>query len=1339
MKQDPQVQFTDEDVLNYYKQNYMTKHCKEIKFESSLINDEIKEYQKFLKSCCCVKPLSLLIYSIIILAFAFVGFFFLISENKGYKAYKEILERNISLINNEFPNELESLRLVSFLSRDKGEGDCTYLKYSLGDCKYDKYKNYCTLSNYRQNKCNYMDRRINGNFPFVCNYNNYKNGQCNHLQYIDNLKKLNKYSEESKINFTIYSDTAYVGLTCLSIEKKFCEIGKYDKPIYFSFIIIMVVFIILLIADLVIKRKTMISCIAYYNIIITFYIIYFVIFRIYVILFLSITFYGVYVCMLHPNISEESAPDPFFNTNEEILFPWEQLWKDKRINAFIFCGISFILFILVAVLSFYKKLIYNYLSFNFDDKNEVNNITILRKARINVKGLYYVFEIVHNKDLYLTENVFNVRHKFKEVYYKNNFYYLKCDNLDIKHQLSWNELRYPNIDEALKKLTKIFHQIFFVIFLLIIFRILNFEDDISFDYYMHLIELGYKPDSYTFLKYSYKYSPIIKKFIYISETVQAIIIMLSIVKLLIFGGFKNQIFKHLNVFIYIILVILNLVIILVSTLGGAFKLVSFLKFSDIDIKFDDYFLTNYQFYLMNLYFYGFIVFISIGLFIHSIKLVSCLNNINNQNQKLEYNNISQNKFQYISSDNQNFILESVNDKDFPKHLLYQKKVNNNPIEQIIPVVEQLTDKILCLEKRQEETLDINQNAELNNYNYKLFNTKRIIAKIVFNIIIISISIVLTIAGLGFSFKNNKYYSKYKNYLTHEYKISVSEIFDFNSVITGYIKFWCDFGNLENGILISFLLFAILFLLFEIFSLLLQKNIIKIINPGTIYYNIFSTSNIAFYIIFKIYFPLLLFLCIYSCIVLFLSPYDAELKSFNNENNLILKDIEKEWFKKKFILFVSIAIKLCLFIFDNQLIKIKYCIIDYLNQNYDENDEAYDEDEDDKIKNNKKIGNNKVNSSIIINNCKYNTQIKLNEILYLQRINNIGIGQIFKFKKINIENVTNNFIYVRLGPNSISDQISIAQWNYPDLNQIFIKLCELCNFIYFILFFSYPLFSLHVKDEIKYNMIKKLNEMISNIKGIDDKYKVKYSSIFDLYGSFEEKCTNARFILFIIELGILILFMLKRIYFGGFGKIIYIIISFIFSIIALILNIVFIILDLLIILFTVLSYMSFVGNKYYNETVNQDTGIIIMKYYLQAILNIVILVVNIKLMKGTFALIKELNKLRKEMVRFNNKEDYIEEYNPYLKPIEFKYVSLDGNICSIKEINNDLFQRYLFYSSDISQDLDKTQANMNAIEINNANSENNLLSSKNDIKRNKKINEKEENNGDISSISKNKLV
>ena len=119
------------------------------------------------------------------------------------------------------------------------------------------------------------------------------------------------------------------------------------------------------------------------------------------------------------------------------------------------------------------------------------------------------------------------------------------------------------------------------------------------------------------------------------------------------------------------------------------------------------------------------------------------------------------------------------------------------------------------------------------------------------------------------------------------------------------------------------------------------------------------------------------------------------------------------------------------------------------------------------------------------------------------------------------------------------------------------------------------------------------------------------------------------------------------------------------------------------------------------------------------------------------MIKTTVYLIRHSIRFNN--DYIEEYNPYLKPIEFKYVSLDGNICSIKEINNDLFQRYLFYSSDISQDLDKTQTNMNAIEINNANSENKFLSSKNDIKRNKKINEKEENNGDISSISKNKLV
>ena len=95
MIQNSQVASNEQEVLNYYKQNYRTKICREIKFEDTLDDKAKKQYQKFNKSCCCIRPLSLMVYSIIILVFAFVGFFFSISRNKGYKSYKEILEKNI--------------------------------------------------------------------------------------------------------------------------------------------------------------------------------------------------------------------------------------------------------------------------------------------------------------------------------------------------------------------------------------------------------------------------------------------------------------------------------------------------------------------------------------------------------------------------------------------------------------------------------------------------------------------------------------------------------------------------------------------------------------------------------------------------------------------------------------------------------------------------------------------------------------------------------------------------------------------------------------------------------------------------------------------------------------------------------------------------------------------------------------------------------------------------------------------------------------------------------------------------------------------------------------------
>ena len=137
----------------------------------------------------------------------------------------------------------------------------------------------------------------------------------------------------------------------------------------------MIIFIILLIIDLRINKKTNISGVKYY-IIIIFYMIYYVVFRIYIILFLALSFYGIIITMFHPSTNYDSIigvdKDPFLSRDKEILFPWEKLWKEKRINAIIFCGISFILFFMVMILSLYKKLIYDYLSFNFYEKNEAD-------------------------------------------------------------------------------------------------------------------------------------------------------------------------------------------------------------------------------------------------------------------------------------------------------------------------------------------------------------------------------------------------------------------------------------------------------------------------------------------------------------------------------------------------------------------------------------------------------------------------------------------------------------------------------------------------------------------------------------------------------------------------------------------------------------------------------------------------------------------------------------------------------------------------------------------------------------------------------------------------------
>ena len=965
------------------------------------------------------------------------------------------------------------------------------------------------------------------------------------------------------------------------------------------------------------------------------------------------------------------------------------------------------------ILSLYKKLIYDYLSFNFYEKNEADKKQIIRNASIRIGVNYYYFKINQNKEIFLNENRKNKKHYFKEIIFQNNIYYLKCDNFCLKNQLCWSEFNHPNTDELITYLDIILN-IFFINAFLIANKIWKMENGIYFDYYNHLIDLGYKPNNYKNIQNNYKLIPLFINIFDIAYILYGIIIMLYITKYTLLGGFKNIIFHPINIFIATILILLNLVFGVLAIMGWIYNILGFSAYLKIEIiKFDDSFISNIHLY-KNVFIFAFILSGSVGLFIYNIKLVSPLNKIKNESQRLiiEKKN-SEDEFKYISLNGQSFILEAVNNNnDLPKHLFYQKNENPNPVEDLIPNITQSSDIILCLEIKKEEIFDEKQKEELCNYNYKFINTKKIITKIIYNIIITSLAIAFTILAFVFSFSNNKYYKAYKEYF---------EQIDQN-LLTSYIKSFFNLGNFENYFLISFLSVAIIFLIFDIISLIIHKK------KGEIKYNLMILMNIVFYILFKIFFPLLLYLFIYSFLVFVVNePYDL-LKEYNNNSDA--KKLDEEFDRKSKILYINIVAKFVLFVLIIYLMKVKYCIIDYLNKNYEENNVEVEDI------NHENIGLNEVSTSIIINNCNYVTKIKLNEILILQKIDNEGKGQIYKFKKIKIENVVNNFIFVRLGFNSLTDQISLADWNYPDFNFIFKKLLEMCNNIYYILFFSLLLFIFDIKEENE-------SQNIKNFIEINDKLNTEKPIppvTFDKYDSLEQGFTKSRFILYIIQIVILLLFMIKRIYSGGFSTFTKITLSFVLSIIAFIKNLLFVILNIGFILLTVISLISLKKDDYYKNLYKKDiVSAREVGFYFQIIINIIINVFNTKLLKNYKVFISDLKKLRKEMIKLNKLEDNIDEENPNFKPVEFKYVSLEGIVCSLKEVRNNLLQRYLFYSPEDNSDSEKTQANINPVEINEVNSEQNSKNNKNNRKINEKIKEGEDNTNDLSSVSRKKLV
>ena len=601
-----------------------------------------------------------------------------------------------------------------------------------------------------------------------------------------------------------------------------------------------------------------------------------------------------------------------------------------------------------------------------------------------------------------------------------------------------------------------------------------------------------------------------------------------------------------------------------------------------------------------------------------------------------------------------------------------------------------------------------------------------IGEITYLIVISGINFVFTIVALATLIKRNKYYL-----LLYTFYCPLDNILDdlgvSNSLLAGltgtettpsFTTFWCGIGNYEEGVLISYLIFIILFICFEIFSLLIHKKVIKLSIEGEgILYYILVCSNSLFLVIFYIYIPLLFYLFVYSIIVLSTFPNTPNSNSVDEKE----KDINiKNWEENIALPIVNSVFAFLIFIFDAILIRIKKPIILYLSMRHDNDND------------NINLNNERTKKKTLrIKDNNYEIEIQANQVTYLERAGQSD--KIYKFKKIRITNLTNDFIYLFLNNRAIEEQLSITDWEFPILNDLFVKLAKIASFIYVILSISIALFKLHLNKE--YNYILSANTYSNSIMNIysDSITKPKFYSIYSSFGSFELGITNSRFALYFVSLFFILLSIGKRTIYGGYTRPIMILICFIANAIFVLENIIYAILSFLMILFSIFSFVCF---KDMNKGNSNRDKIIEAKLYLQMFLNIVILVLCISILIDSIQLTTILNKLRKEFGHLNDGTEPEEQE----KIQKFQYKGLDNrdhilNELSIEGING--HPKYIFYS--LYGDINDIPPIEIQIENNDNNNTNNVNVNDNKNRNRNRRKHPTHNKNNITNICENEVL
>ena len=368
-------------------------------------------------------------------------------------------------------------------------------------------------------------------------------------------------------------------------------------------------------------------------------------------------------------------------------------------------------------------------------------------------------------------------------------------------------------------------------------------------------------------------------------------------------------------------------------------------------------------------------------------------------------------------------------------------------------------------------------------------------KINFFLVISIISLAFSISTIITSFNTCSKYEELKNLLSSK----IDEMIGMELKVSSYdIKsLWSNLIKIQNCIFIINLIILSLFITSEIIQKIYYNTIVETEKKQGKITTIMILINYIFSFCFRILFIVDFYFYIYEILVVLNKPLNfgiANSDYVKSEEEIIF---DKIYEKSRLFGILNFSFLICLHITIFILCWIDMIIYLYLDLNFQDDIKSNNiiQVNDNNLNyltiinainsiNNYKSRNNIINipintstkasnkdikdiikaTSINVNDKKIDILINTNKTLYLQEIKSKSI---YTFKQILLKNITNDYIFINIKNDIIKNMLSISDWEYPKLDQIYLDL----DSTYLITFFAF-FFIIHILIYIIYMGILK---------------------------------------------------------------------------------------------------------------------------------------------------------------------------------------------------------------------------------------------------------------------------